>query len=233
MSKQKYIRVAIADDHIMMRKGAVSLLNSFEGVEVVLEADNGDMLIKQLKETKKIPDICILDISMPVLNGFETILELKYNWPEMKCLVLSMHNNEFSILRMIKSGANGYLLKASPPEELYAALLSIYKKGYYDSELVSSSIFQVVEAKFKNKELLPKITDKELEFLAFCCSELNYKEIAAKMKLSVRTVEGYRDNLFDKLQVNTRIGLVMFAINTGLLSLELANDIMTAAANRH
>lgn len=220
MKKDNPIQIAIADDHVIMRNGLSTLIASFPGFKVMLEADNGKELVEQLSRSTVQPDIIILDISMPVLNGYETLIELKKKWPDIKVLVLSMYNNEFSIIKMLRNGAKGYILKACDPKELHTALMDIYTRGFYNSELVSSRFFQLIHS--NNEHLLPKISEKEFQFLNYCCTELNYREIAQLMGMSTRTVEGYRDSLFEKLNLNTRIGLVMYAINTGIVPINQA-----------
>jgi DNA-binding NarL/FixJ family response regulator len=149
------------------------------------------------------------------MDGYETAQQLRTRWPELKILALTMYNHEFSIIKMLKNGANGYLLKGSDLDELQKALNEVYYKGYYSSELVASNFFQMM--RLNDQDQLYKINEKEMQFLSYCCTDLNYKEIALEMGLGVRTIESYRNTLFEKLNLNTRIGLVMFAINTGIV----------------
>ena len=206
------ILIAIADDHTLLRKGLADLIDSFGPFKVIIEAGDGKDLLMQLQTAKVLPHICILDINMPELDGFGALLQIKRNWPDIKVLALSMYNNEFTIIRMLRSGANGYLLKNCDPLEFKKSLLAINEKGFYEEGLLERNIF--------NKSLredLVSITPKELEFLQLCCSELAYKEIADRMNISPRTVEDYRDNLFKKLKLNTRTGLVLYAMKAGLI----------------
>lgn len=206
------ILIAIADDHTLLRKGLADLVESFGSFKVIIEAGDGAELISKLETATVMPHICILDVNMPVLDGFGTLTQLKRKWPMLKVLSLSMYNNEFTIIRMLRNGANGYLLKNCDPNEFKNALLVINDKGFYEAGLMGKGIF--------NKSLhehAVTITPKEMEFLKLCCSELAYKEIASKMQISPRTVEDYRDNLFKKLKLNTRTGLVMYAISCGLV----------------
>lgn len=219
MTDKSYIPVAIADDHVMMRNAISNMISTFSGFKVVLEADNGQQLIDKLEHIDQLPEICILDIQMPIMNGYDTLIQLKKKWPNIKVLALSMYNHEFSIIKMLKNGANGYLLKGADLNELHKALQEIKGKGYYSSELVASNIFQLLHG--ENDSLLHKVNEREMEFLKYCCTELNYKEIGKEMGVSTRTAEGYRNALFDKLNLHTRAGLVMFAINTGLVQLNV------------
>jgi DNA-binding NarL/FixJ family response regulator len=212
------IKIAIADDHILMRKGVVEIIASFGEFKVIIEADNGLDLLNKIQKAKVIPDICVLDISMPVMNGYETLIEIKERWPEMKVLILTMIHNEFSVLKMLRGGANGYLLKACPPRDLYIALDAVYKYNIYHSELVAD------EERHHDKKIpIPanqNITDKELVFLKYCCSDMHYKEMAEELGISVRTIHTYRDTLFSKLGMKTRIGLAVYALSIGITPIE-------------
>jgi len=207
------IRLALADDHVIVRKGFRDIIASFGEFEVVIEADHGDELLRQLQTTPV--DICILDIGMPKKDGYQTTLELRKQYPDMKVLVLSMYNNEFAILRMLRAGANGYLPKNCHPNDLKAALHDVYLRGFYHSDFVTSRVFKTLQNE-RNK--LPDFTARELQFLGLCCSDLNYKHIAEEMGCSTRTIENYRDSLFDKLNVRTRTALALYGLQMGLVS---------------
>jgi len=216
MKKQSnHINIAYAEDHTIIRKGVLGILSSFEHFHTEFEAENGLELIDKLEKSDHLPDICILDLNMPILNGYDTMLQIKSKWPMIKVLILTMFNNEFSIIRMLKNGASGYLLKSVPPEILCQALNDINNNGFFHSEFISKHIFHVFHN--SNESLVPDINNMEMKFLSYCGTDLNYKEIAAKMNMSVRTIEGYRDSLFDKIQVHTRIGLVMYGLNIGVI----------------
>lgn len=222
MTTASYIPIAIADDHVMMRNAISNMISTFPGFKVVLEADNGEQLIEGLLKARQLPEICILDIQMPVMNGYDTVIQLKKRWPTIKILALTMYNHEFSTIKMLKNGANGYLLKGADLNELHKALEELHTKGYYSSDFVASNFFQLLQS--ENENPLYKISERELQFLKYCCTEMNYKEIGKAMGVSSRTAEGYRDALFDKLSIHTRAGLVMFAINTGMVQLNEEPD---------
>ena len=211
MSSSEKIRIAIADDHTLLRNGLADLIDSFGPFKVIMQAENGADLLAQLEQAEVLPHICILDINMPVLDGFGTLAQIRQTMLAMKVLALSMYNNEFTIIRMLRGGANGYLLKNCNPLEFKDALEQIYTFGFYESELTG-------RGHAANEPV--SITPKEMEFLKLCCSELAYKEIADKMGISPRTVEDHRDNLFRKLRLNTRTGLVIYALRCGIASLE-------------
>jgi len=206
------MKIAIADDHVLMRKGITDMIASF-GYNVVIEAANGRDLIAMLERTGTAPDICILDISMPVMDGYQTIAELQKRWPDIKVLVLSMVSNEYSIIKMLLEGASGFICKNIDPREFKTALEDIYTKGFYYSDLVSSQLYNGIK---KNKLSLPEISPREKEFMAYCCSELTYPEIADKMGVGNRTVDNYRDALFLKLKVKSRTALAIYALEIGI-----------------
>ena len=209
--------IALVDDHILLRNGLANLINSFNGYHVSFEADHGKEFIAML-EIAGIPDIVLLDISMPEMNGFETAAWIKNHIPSTKIMVLSMMDNETAIISMLKAGAGGYILKDSKPAVFHQALDDIRDKGFFMNELVSNKMLTYVKGEEHNKDaaIISRLSEKELTFLRLACTEKTYKEIANEMNLSPRTVEGYRDDLFEKLGVMSRVGLVLFAIKNGL-----------------
>lgn len=211
------IRVALADDHTMFRKGIAELLRTSEGFEIVAEAGNGLDLIDLISQLEAPPDVCLLDVNMPVLDGYKTLDILKKLYPQMKFLTLSMYGHEFAIIKMLRLGANGYLLKEDDPEELKHAIGYIVSNDFYHSELTSAHLMAMRKGHPDYQEIV--LNKNEQRFLELCCTEAVYKEIAAQMGLSVRTVEGYRDELFHKLGVNTRTGLVIYALKHGMVNL--------------
>ncbi len=203
----------LVDDHVLLRNGLASLVQSL-GHCVLFEAANGREFTEKLKPTM-LPDIVLLDINMPEMDGFATSLWLKVNYPDIKVLALSMYDNENSIIRMLKNGAKGYILKDSEPTELKDAIEALMKKGYYYSDLVSGKLIHAInkiEDEGNDVNTMNNLSEREIDFLKYACTELTYKEIADKMFVSPRTIDGYRDALFEKLHVKTRVGLVMYAI---------------------
>jgi len=214
-------RIALVDDHALLRNGLASLIQTFEGYSVLFEADNGKDFIRQL-QTHAIPDIILLDITMPEMNGFETAAWINKNTPAIKILVLSMMDNDAVVISMIKEGARGYILKDSKPAIFKQALDSIRDTGFYMNELVSNKMLSYVkqhENTGKGLPLISQLTDKEILFMQMVCTEMTYKEIANTMQVSPRTVDGYRDELLKKLNVESRVGLVLFAVKHGLYKL--------------
>jgi DNA-binding NarL/FixJ family response regulator len=212
--------IALADDHVVMRNGLASLLKDF-GYIILYEADNGKDFIEKTKKDQ-LPDVALLDINMPKIDGYQTAAWLKENFPEVKVLALSMYDDDAAIIRMLKNGAKGYVLKDSNIADVKTAIDSVLSKGYYYSELVSGKLIHSINhldepAHASIKEVL-KLNSREIEFLKLTCTEMSYKEIAEKMFLSPRTVEGYRDALFEKLNLKSRVGLVLFAIKNGIVN---------------
>lgn len=217
MAYTDIIKIAIAEDHKIVRKAIANFIQGFGGFEILLHAVNGQDLIRQLEIAPVPPDICVLDINMPELNGFETLLLLKDKFPEIRVLILSMYEHEQTIIKAFSNGAKGYLPKDSEPLDLKQALLSIYEGDLYHPDLKASHFYTYLSG--KHEPSLPRITEKEMQFLPYCCTELSYKEIGQKMGVALRTVQGYRDSLFDKLNLRTRTGLAMYAITAGLVPL--------------
>ena len=211
--------VVLVDDHVLLRSGLASLIRGFGVYEVLFEACSGKDLIRQLREFPS-PDIILLDINMPDMDGFETACWLKRHHPEIKVLALSMYDTDNSVVRMLKNGAKGYILKDIEAAELRAALDSIVEKGYYYTDNVTGKLIHMItalgEPEMHVRRLLT-LNEREVEFMKLVCTEWTYKEIADRMSLSPRTIDGYRDALFEKLNVKTRVGLAMYAVRNGIV----------------
>jgi two-component system invasion response regulator UvrY len=219
MTKTDNKKVALVDDHVLLRKGLAELIRNI-GYDVLFEADNGLDFQQKIKKDNP-PDLVMLDINMPEMDGFATAQWIKQNYPLVKTMALSMYDNENSIIRMFKAGARGYILKDSEPAELKAALDSILTKGFYYSELVTGKLIHSINKMDDDGDVknLVQLNAREIDFLKYACTEMTYKEIADKMFLSPRTIDGYRDDLFEKLNLKTRVGLVMYAIKNGIVQI--------------
>ncbi|RYF91615.1 MAG: response regulator transcription factor [Chitinophagaceae bacterium] len=214
-------RIALVDDHVLLRNGLAILIENFDGYTVQFQADNGKDFIEQLKKHAP-PDIILLDITMPEMNGFETAGWIREHEPSIKILVLSMMDNDEVVIGMLKAGAKGYILKDSKPLVFKQALDNIRDTGFYMNELVSNKMLNFVSQdsnKAKELSAIAQLSPRELTFLQYACSEMTYKDIAVEMKVSPRTVDGYRDELLKKLNLQSRVGLVLFAIKHGLYKL--------------
>jgi DNA-binding NarL/FixJ family response regulator len=218
LKKKAKVQVAVVDDHALLRKAIVKFVDSFEEYKVLLEAGNGRGLIVELSK-QILPDIILLDINMPVMDGYETAAWLKRHHPQIKILVLSMNSDEASIIRMLRIGAKGYITKNAEPEELKLALESVYTKNFYLSEFISGKVISGLNKDVDKADEPIALTEKEKEFLRLVCSELTYRDIATQMNISPRTVEDYRHSLFEKMQVKSRVGLVLYAIRHDLVTI--------------
>lgn len=206
--------IVIVDDHILIAKALEGIIGNFNEFEVIYVCENGKDLIEKFENKEKIPDIILLDISMPIMDGFETAAWLTQNHPSIKVMALSMQGDDNSVIKMIKNGAKGYLLKNTHPKDLETALTNLNSDGFFYPEWASKIIFSNLN-KDKETANAVKISDREREFLKYTVTELSYKEIADRMCCSPRTVESYRDQLCDKLDLKTRVGLAVFAIKNG------------------
>lgn len=212
------ISVALVDDHVLLRNGLAALIKTI-GFNVLFEADHGDDLITKISAGLS-PRVVLMDITMPVMDGYATTEWLKQHYPDIKVLALTMADDENAVIRMLKNGAKGYLLKECSAAELKKAIETVAEKGFYFSEMVTGRLVHSISSfEGKKDNYTVHLTDKEIEFLKLACSELTYKEIAAIMNLSPRTVDTYRDHLFQKLDLKTRTGLAIYAIKKGIVKL--------------
>lgn len=209
------IRIALADDQQLFLWSLSTLIDGFEGKKVIMEALNGKDLLNQFESAEELPHIVLLDVNMPVMNGEETAQLLSAKYPEIKLVALSMKDDDRTIIKMIKAGCCSYLLKDIHPNELDKALTEINTNGYYNSDTVNRNLRRLLS--HNDAEL--KLTEKEQLFLHHACSDLTYKEIASKMCLSEKTIDGYREAIFVKLNVKSRVGMALEAIRLQLISL--------------
>ena len=213
--------IALADDHVLLRKGLADLVSN-QGYTVLFQADNGDEFLEKLK-TNPDPDVVLLDINMPKKDGYDTALWLKRNRPGIKILALSMYDDENAIIRMLKNGARGYILKDAEPADLKAAIESVLKKGFHYSEMVTGKLIHTINTMDEEDSEIKNtlgLNEKEITFLKLAATEMTYKEIAEQMHLSPRTIDGYRDELFEKLNIKSRVGLVLFAIKNRIVNMQ-------------
>ena len=201
--------VVVVDDHILLCQAIGGLVDGFDDFKVSYLCKNGQELIEAFKVPKNVPDIVLMDVNMPILNGIETTTYIKEHFPEVRVLALSIEEEEGIILKMLRAGAKGYLMKDVKKAELNEALLEVMKNGYYHSNTVAKILVDSLRHK---ESSVTSLKEREIEFIKHACSEKTYKEIADVMCLSPKTVEGYRDVLFEKLSLRNRTGLVIYAI---------------------
>lgn len=213
------IRLALVDDHVLFRKGLRNLLETMSTqYKIVFEAENGLELMSKL-ETHGTLDLIIMDINMPEMNGYESVTHIKANYPELPVLVISMINKEESIVQMLKLGVKGYLGKDIEPVELNTAIQAILNKGFYYTDFVTGKLIHSIQESNIASEF-DRFTDREQEFIRLACSELTYYEIADEMCLSPKTIDGYRSNLFEKLNLKSRVGLALLAVKNSWVKIE-------------
>jgi len=206
------IQIALVDDHKLFRSGIAYLINNFHRYNVLFEAGDGEDMIRKITSKLK-PDIILLDISMPKMDGISTAKWLRANHPDIKIIVLSMFEDAEKVLTMVRMGVKGYLLKDSEPVDFEDALFKVSNNEIYYPEFVTKHLVHNINIDYT----LAKLNGREVEFLKLAASELTYKEIAEHMCISSRTVDGYRDQLFEKLGIKSRIGLVLYAIKNKLI----------------
>ena len=214
----KPVSVAIVDDHKLFCRSLEVMVNRFKGFSVLFTASDGLDFIAKLKKQLRIPDIVIMDQFMPIMDGTATILWLKENFPEISVITLSINYNENVVLDMARNGVKAFLLKDADLNEFKDALEIVSKGGHYYPNYVTHYLLKGVsqvepEALFNAKDLKPF----EIEFLKMVSTELTYKEIAEAMNVSPRTVDGYRDQLFEKLNLKSRVGLVLYAVKNKII----------------
>lgn len=206
----KIHKVVIVEDHTLLSQAIAGVVDRFENFKVIYQCKNGQELIEKFDADKSnIPDLVLMDIIMPIMNGIETTQWITDNYPNIHVLALSVEADEQIILQMLKSGAKGYLLKDTEKTILNHALIEVMNNGYYHTKIVTDILLKSALGKNITSN---NLKENEIQFMKLICTEMTYKEIASQMCLSPKTIDGYRDALFQKLNVKNRIGLVMYAI---------------------
>lgn len=206
------IKIGLVDDHKLFRRGLINLIEVVsKDYEVLFEADNGFDLQRKLVR-HNLPDIIVMDVNMPGMDGLSSVKWLRETYPAIKVLIVSMVEKEEVILELLKLGVKGYLCKDVEPKELGEALAAVSDKGFFYTDFVTGKLVHSLQQDETSKNLM---NEREKEFLRLACSEMTYHEIADKMCLSPKTIDGYRDSLFDKLKVKSRVGLVIWAVKHG------------------
>ncbi|MCW3465596.1 response regulator transcription factor [Chitinophaga nivalis] len=215
-----HIKVAIADDHKIFRSGVINTLVPYENIRFVFEADDGLHLLQSMELQR--PDVILMDLKMPNMDGIEATIKVKEKYPDVKVIILTMYEDDNFIVHLVENGANAYLLKNAEPEEIYEAICTTYEKGFYFNENVNLALLKKVLHKNKQqfKPTLKneiQLNDREQEVLKLICNECTTQEISEQIFLSPRTVEGIRQKLLEKLNVKNSVGLVLYAFRNGLI----------------
>ncbi|MEP7108538.1 MAG: response regulator transcription factor [Ferruginibacter sp.] len=223
MPGKQIMRLALVDDHTLFRKGLINLIEMVcHDCVILFEADNGADLQQKLTKNNE-PDIILMDINMPQMDGFSSVQWLNEYFPLIKILVVSMIEKEESIVRMLKLGVKGYLSKDVEPKELGEALEAIMNKGFYYTDFITGKLVHSLQHENSTDTsvtaAIRSLNERERDFLKLACSELTYNEIAAQMFLSPKTIDGYRNSLFEKLNVRSRVGMAMYAVKHGMVTL--------------
>lgn len=215
MNTNLNLDICIIDDHPLTLKGLAQIIASNKSYNITFQGHNGLELLEHLEKANTIPDVVILDINMPLMNGYDTMNILHEKYPNIKILVYSMYNNEYAVARMMGLGARGFITKDCEPEDLLAAIKNIYTHGYDISDTINKHLPNGI---IYSKDIVKELNNKEVEFLTLCCADVTYTMIASQMQISDRLAEKIRSDLFKKLNVNSRVGLSMFAIYSGLFT---------------
>lgn len=217
ITDSRIIKVAMADDHVLLRNALASLINTFGDCQVIHQCGNGNELKEKLT-TGNLPDVLLLDLNMPEVNGFETAEWMQQNHPDIHVLMLTMYDSELTMIRLLKLGVKGFLKKDIHPSELKFAIHSVMESGYYYSNHITGKLVNLFRNSSENYFSIHKalLGEQELHFLNLICSDFTYKEIAQRMNLNPRAIDTLRDQLFQKLDVKSRVGLAMVAIKHGL-----------------
>ena len=209
--------VVVVDDHTLLSQAIGAMVDAFDKFSVLYTCKHGEELIQKFSDSpRNIPNVVLMDINMPIMNGIETTLWITENHPQVNVMALSVEDADTTILKMLKAGAVGYLLKDTEKKVLEHALLEVAENGFFHTKNVTNLLLQSISGGRKHSV---KFKENELIFMKLACTELTYKEIADRMCLSPKTIDGYRDVLFTKLNVKNRVGLVMYAIKNKIFTL--------------
>ncbi|MBK7289931.1 MAG: response regulator transcription factor [Chitinophagaceae bacterium] len=212
------IKIAIADDYKIYRDGLKVALSTDENLKVIFEADNGEELMKGLETIS--PNVIIMDLKMPIMDGMEATKEVRKKYPSIKVLVVTMYDDDKFIIHLMENGANGYLLKNTEPDEIRKSIYSVHENGYYFNDIVNKALLKKLVLKNNLKPSFNQnveLTEREVEVLKLICEEKTAAEIAKDIFLSPRSVEGIRQRLIEKVGVRNTAGLVMFAVKNNMV----------------
>jgi two-component system invasion response regulator UvrY len=220
MKTTKAYKIILADDHILLRDALANLIDGFKEFSVVAKAADGSEVIKAIKDGKQ-ADIVLMDLNMPKMDGYETAKWVAKHTPQMKIVILTMYDSEIALIRLLQAGVNGFLKKDIDPSELQNALLTVAAGEYYYSNHTTVKIASLFKKKSDSHFPLERalLNEAEIEFLKLACTDMTYKEIALAMFMTPRHIDNYRDNLFIKLEVKSRVGLAIYAVKHGIITI--------------
>lgn len=218
------IKVGLIEDQFLFREGIKAILNSMQGIEVMFESADGFSVLEKLKSAPALPDVMLVDLSLPPdgqkeYSGLNITNDLIAHYPAIKILILSVHDDENFITQLIESGAHGYLVKDSNPKEVQEAIIAVHKKGSYINQRTLVALQNNMGKRIKSTQMMEKITKREKEILQLVCQQYTAEEIGEKLFISVRTVNGHRNNLLQKTGSKNVTGLVMYAVKNNIVGL--------------
>lgn len=219
---QERIKLGIVEDQVLFREGIKSILEAWERIDFVFESPDGFSMLERLQNSSQIPDVMLVDLTLPKkdneeFNGWRVVQVLKDNYPEIKILILSAHDESYLIAKLIEAGANGYLIKDSSSQEVYEAIISVYEKGSYINERALNAIQSKLAGKLKTPKIHEALTKREIEVLQLICQQKTAEEIGNELFISKKTVNGHRNNLLQKTGARNISGLVMYAIKHNIV----------------
>jgi len=219
MKTDETCKIILADDHVLLRDALAALIDSFDECSIIAVASNGKELIKQVT-SGRLPDIVLLDLNMPEMDGYETAQWLQDNHPNIRILILTMYDSEIALIRLLQVGVRGFLKKDIHPFELKAALLSVADDGYYYAHNTTGKLASLFQKSQHNKSSIDKVmlSQLDIDFLKMASTDMTYKEIAQAMNITPRAIDGYRDSLFERLDVRSRVGLAIYAVKNGIVT---------------
>lgn len=219
MKLSRPYKIILADDHVLLRDALANLINNFEEFTVITSAGNGEGVIEAMEKGSR-PDIILMDLNMPKMDGYETAKYLVKQYPKVKIVILTMYDSEIALIRLLQAGVSGFLKKDIHPSELKNALLTVAAGEYYYSNHTTFKIISLFQKSITNHSVLERslLNELEIEFLKLASTEMTYKEIAQVMHLTPRHIDRYRDSLFMKLDVKSRVGLAIYAVRNGIVT---------------
>lgn len=219
MKKNQTTSVILADDHVLLRDALANLINAFDDFRIIGTADNGEALLSLIQHQVP-PDLLLLDLNMPTMDGYEAARQVQKKFPAVKMIILTMYDSEIALIRLLQIGVRGFLKKDIHPAELKIALKAVVEDGYYYTNTATGKIASFFYKSHQNHVPMDRnlLSEIEIQFLKYASTDMTYKEIAMHMRLTPRTIDSYRDGLFEKLDVKSRVGLAIYSVKNGIVT---------------